>query len=205
MRISENVFISSPDDVRQMLNLDHETVLRMRKAGCTGPGKCVKEMVGQTQDIAYQTWIHKLRSRSMCICPSKKGEKSMECLVCMLSMWSEVEMRLSTESWQQCAKSLTLESGTLAISESRVVRFRRCQMEKLSATWNSTSMSLNKLKCPRLTKPSLSVSWTQRSILNSEEVLAVWTDLWITAVIISVCRTASKTSLTDSSRFAETQ
>ena len=28
-------------------------------------GKCTKEMVGQTQDIAYQTWIHKLRSRSV--------------------------------------------------------------------------------------------------------------------------------------------
>ena len=29
-------------------------------------------MVGQTQDIAYQTWIHKLRSRSMCICSSNE-------------------------------------------------------------------------------------------------------------------------------------
>ena len=27
-----NIFISPPDDVRQMLNLDHETVLRLRKA-----------------------------------------------------------------------------------------------------------------------------------------------------------------------------
>ena len=29
-----NIFISPPDDVRQMLNLDHETVLRLRKAVC---------------------------------------------------------------------------------------------------------------------------------------------------------------------------
>ena len=27
-----NIFTSPPDDVRQMLNLDHETVLRLRKA-----------------------------------------------------------------------------------------------------------------------------------------------------------------------------
>ena len=27
-----NIFISPPDDVRQMLNVDHETVLRLRKA-----------------------------------------------------------------------------------------------------------------------------------------------------------------------------
>ena len=32
MRISEIFFISPLDDVRQMLNLDHETVLRLRKA-----------------------------------------------------------------------------------------------------------------------------------------------------------------------------
>ena len=64
-----NIFISPPDDVRQMLNLDHETVLRLRKSGVR-IGKCAKEMVGQTQDIADQTWIHKLCSRSMCICSS---------------------------------------------------------------------------------------------------------------------------------------
>ena len=39
---------------------------------CVRTGKCAKEMVGQTQDIAYQTWIHKLCSRSMCICSSKE-------------------------------------------------------------------------------------------------------------------------------------
>ena len=35
-------------------------------------GKCDKEMVGQTPDIAYQTWIHKLCARSMCACSSKE-------------------------------------------------------------------------------------------------------------------------------------
>ena len=73
-----NISISPPDDVRQMLNLDHETVLRLRSGLRTG--KCAKEMVGQTQDIAYRTWIHKLCSRSMCIC-SSKVEKFMECSV----------------------------------------------------------------------------------------------------------------------------
>ena len=59
-----NIFISPPDDVRQMLNLDQKSGVRT--------GKCAKEMVGQTQDIAYRTWIHKLCSRSMCICSSKE-------------------------------------------------------------------------------------------------------------------------------------
>ena len=31
-----NIFISPPDDVRQMLNVDHETVLRLRKAVMDG-------------------------------------------------------------------------------------------------------------------------------------------------------------------------
>ena len=66
-----NIFISPPDDVRQMLNLDHETVLRLRKSGVR-IGECAKEMVGQTQEIAHRTWIHKLCSRSMCICSSKE-------------------------------------------------------------------------------------------------------------------------------------
>ena len=61
-----NIVTSPPDDVRQMLNLDHETVLQLRKA-VYGLVNGAKEMVGQTQDIAYQTWIHKLCSRSMCI------------------------------------------------------------------------------------------------------------------------------------------
>ena len=40
-----NFFISPPDDVRQMLNLDHETVVRFEKSG-VWIGECAKEMVG---------------------------------------------------------------------------------------------------------------------------------------------------------------
>ena len=65
-----NIFISPPDDVRQMLNLDHETVLRLRKA--VWISKCAKEMVGQTQEIAHRTLIHKLCPRSICICSSNE-------------------------------------------------------------------------------------------------------------------------------------
>ena len=50
-----NIFISPPDDVRQMLN-----------------GKCAEEMVGHTHEIAHPTWFHKLCSRSMCICSSNE-------------------------------------------------------------------------------------------------------------------------------------
>ena len=53
-----NIFIAPPDDVRQMLNVDHETVLRLRKA--VWIGKCPKEVMGQTQEIAHPIWFHKL-------------------------------------------------------------------------------------------------------------------------------------------------
>ena len=52
MRISET-FSFHHLIVRQMLNLDHETVLRLRKA--FGLLNCAKERVGQTQDIAHRT------------------------------------------------------------------------------------------------------------------------------------------------------
>ena len=55
-----NIFIAPPDDVRPTLNVDHETVLSVEKGGAW-IGKCTKEVVGQTQEIAHPTWFHKLR------------------------------------------------------------------------------------------------------------------------------------------------
>ena len=56
-----NNFIASPDDVRQMLNVDHDTVLRFEE-GDVWTGKCNKEIVGQAQKIAHPTWFYELFS-----------------------------------------------------------------------------------------------------------------------------------------------
>ena len=66
-----NVFISPPGDVRQMLNVDHETVFAVEEGG-VWIGKGAEEVVGQTQEIVHPTWFHKLCSRSMCICSSNE-------------------------------------------------------------------------------------------------------------------------------------
>ena len=74
----KTAFLSGDEDVRnvrQMLNVDQETVLQLRKA-VYGLVNAPKEVVGQTQEIAYPTWIHKLCSRSMCICSSNEWTNS---------------------------------------------------------------------------------------------------------------------------------
>ena len=66
-----NIFISPLDDVRQMLNVDHETVLRLRKA-VYGLVNAPKKWWDRLKKIAHPTRMHKLRSRSMCICSSNE-------------------------------------------------------------------------------------------------------------------------------------
>ena len=151
-----NIFTSPPDDVRQMLNLDHETVLRLRKA--------VYGLVN-----APKKWWDRLKTSLIkhgftncaldpCAFVLRKSGKIHGVLGVhvddVIGGGNETFDRIMTT----VRKSLTLKHGMLAIFGSRVVRFRRCQVEKLCATWNSTSMSLNKLMCPRPTEPSLSVS-----------------------------------------------
>ena len=66
-----DIFISPPDDVRQMLNLDHETVLRLRKA-VYGLVNAPKIGGTDSRHRLSNMEIHKLSSRSMCICSSKE-------------------------------------------------------------------------------------------------------------------------------------
>ena len=151
-----NIFISPPDDVRQMLNLDNETVLRLRKAVyglVDAPNKWWDRLKKSLIEHGFTSC-----ALDPCAFVLRKSGKFHGVhgvhVDDVIGGGNETFDRIM----QQCAKSLTLEPGTLAIFGSRVARFHRCQMEKLCLTWNSTSMSLNKLKCPRPTKPSLSVS-----------------------------------------------
>ena len=152
-----NIFISPPDDVRQMLNLDHETVQRLRKA--------VYGLVN-----APKKWWDRLKTSLIkhgftscaldpCAFVLRKSGKIHGVLGVhvddVIGGGNETFDRINDDSAQRVSN---LEHGMLAIFGSRVARFRRCQVEKLCATWNSTSMSLNKLMCPRPTKPSLSAS-----------------------------------------------
>ena len=79
-----NIFISPPDDVRQMLNIDNETVLRLRKAvyGLENPpkkwwGRLKKSLIERgLTSCALDPFAFVLRISG----------KSMECSVCMSMM-----------------------------------------------------------------------------------------------------------------------
>ena len=71
----------------------------------------------------------------------------------------EVEMRFSTESWRQCAKSLTVEHGMLAIFGFKGRQISQMPNGEIVCGGGTvTSMSLKKLMCLRTTKRCLSVS-----------------------------------------------
>ena len=76
-----NIFIAPPDDVRQMLNVGHETVLRLRKAVC---GMVNAQRNGGTgsKSRSYNTVSRVVLSTHACLF-LERVEKFMECSVCM--------------------------------------------------------------------------------------------------------------------------
>ena len=78
-----NIFISPSDDVR-LLNLDHETVLRLRKA-VYGLVNAPKKWWDRLKTSLIE---HGFTSCALAPCAFvlRKSGKSMECLVCMLMM-----------------------------------------------------------------------------------------------------------------------
>ena len=78
-----NIFIAPPDDVRQMLNVDRETVLRLRKA-VYGLANAPKKWWDRLKKSLIQ---HGLTSCALDPCAFVlRVERSMECSVCMSMM-----------------------------------------------------------------------------------------------------------------------
>ena len=79
-----NIFIAPPDDVRQMLNVDHETVLRLRQAVC-GLVNAPKKWWDRLKKSLIQHGFTSCALDPCAFVPRKSG-KSMECSVCMSTM-----------------------------------------------------------------------------------------------------------------------
>ena len=81
---ARNIFISPPDDVRQMLNIDHETVLRLRKA-VYGLVNAPKKWWDRLKKSIIE---HGFTSCALdpCALVLRISGKSMDCSVCMSMM-----------------------------------------------------------------------------------------------------------------------
>ena len=77
-----NIFIALLDDVRQMLNVDHDAVLRLRKA-VRGLGKCTKEMVGQGSGHRSSNMVSRVVLSTHACLFFERLEKFMACSVYM--------------------------------------------------------------------------------------------------------------------------
>ena len=156
-----NILVSPSDDVSQMLNLDHEIVLRLRKAVC-----------GLVN--APKKWWDRLKKSLV-----EHGFTSCALGTCafVLRMSGKIHGVLGVhvddvtgggdETFDRIMTAVRKEFnfGAWDVGNFRFKGRQISQMpnEEIVLTWNSTSMSLNKLKCPRQTKTK------PERILNSKE------------------------------------
>ena len=149
--MSETSFFHHQDDVRRMLNLDHETVLRLRKA--------VYGLVN-----APKKWWDRLKKSLI-----EHGFTSCALDPCafVLRMSGKIRVHVDDviggedETFDRIMTAVRKEFdfGAWDVGNFRFNgQISQMPNEKSCLTWNSTSMSLNKSTCPRPTKPSLNVS-----------------------------------------------
>ena len=145
-----NIFIAPPDDVRQMLNVDHETVLRLRKA-VYGLVNAPKKWWDRLKKSLIQHGFTSCALDPCAVVLRKSGK-----IHGVLGVHVDDMIGGGNETFDRVMKAVRKEFdvGAWVIGS---FRFKgRRQMEKSCSTWSSTSMSLNKEKCPRPREPSLS-------------------------------------------------
>ena len=151
-----NIFISPPDDVRQMLNLHHDTVLRLRKAVC-GLVNAPKKWWDSLKTSLVK---HGFTSCALDPCAfvlPKSGQ-----IHGVLGVHVDDVVGGGNETFDRIMTAVRKEFdfGAWDVGNFRFKGRQISQMPngEIVFDMDSTSMSLNKLKCPRPTKPSLSVS-----------------------------------------------
>ena len=137
-----NIFIAPLDDVRQMLNVDHETVLRLRNA-VYGLVNAPKKWWDRLKKSLIQ---HGFTSCALDPCAfvlRKSGQ-----IHGVLGAHVDDVIGGEDETFDRIMTAVRKEFGfgawDIGSFDSSVARFRKCQMERSCSTWSSTSMSLNK-------------------------------------------------------------
>ena len=166
-----------------------------------------KEMVGQTQEITHRTWIHKLCSRSMCICFSKewKNPWSARCACRWCDRRWKWHFRQNHDSSAQRVWFWSLGRWQFSVHGSpdfADAKWRNCIWHGAVQAWAWTNWSVQGRQNQAWAHLELKGAYpTPRRCWESGLLCGPL----LSTVIISAGRTASKTSVTDSSRFAETQ
>ena len=155
-----NIFISPPDDVRQMLNVDHETVLRLRKT--------VYGLIN-----APKKWWDRL----------KKSLIQHEFTSCALDPCAFV-LRMNGKIHGVLGVHVDDVIGSGDDRIMTAVRNKISQMPNGEIVFDMEQYTheLEQIEVSKADKTKPERILNSRCIPNSEEVLGVWAGLWITAV-----------------------
>ena len=134
-------------------------------------------MVGQTQDIAYQTYGVTSCALDPCAFVIQKSGKINGVLGVhvddVIGDGNETFDRITTAM----RKEFDFGAGDIDNVRFKGRLFRRCQMEKYVCDTEQYKYDLGLIEVSKVTFPEL-----KRSIPNSEEALGNWPGLWIIAV-----------------------
>ena len=131
-----NIFIAPPDDVRQMLNIYHETVLRLRKA-MYGLVNAPKKWWDRLKKSLIQNGF---TSGALDPCVLRKSGK----IHGVLGVHVDDMIGCGNETFDRVMTAVRKEFDVGAWDIGSF-RFKgRREMEKSCSTWSSASMSLNK-------------------------------------------------------------
>ena len=201
-----NIFISSPDDVRQMLNFDHETVLRLRKA--------VYGLVN-----APKKWWDRLKTSliehgftSCALDPCAFVLRKSGKIHGVLGVHVDDVIGGRNETFDRIMTTVRKEFDFGAWDVGNF-RFKGRQISQMPNGEIVCDMEQYKHELEQIDVSKADKTKPER-VLNSKEHTQFRGRRWesglvcgslLSTVIISAGRTASKTGVTDSSRFAETQ
>ena len=193
-----NIFISPPDDVRQMLNLDHETVLRLRKAvyGLVNAPKKWRDRL--------KTWLieHGFTSDALdpCAFVLRKSGQIHGVLVVhvddVIGGGSEIFDRIMTTARKE------FDFGAWDVGNFRCKGGQISQMPSGEILYD---MEQYKHELEQIDASKADKTKPERALPRRRWESGLVFGSLLPTVIISAGRTASKTGVTDSSRFVETQ
>ena len=195
-----NIFIAPPDDVRQMLNVDHETVLRLRKA-VYGLVNAPKQWWDRLRKSLIQ---HGFMSCALdpCVFVLRKNGK----IHGVLGVHVDDLIGSGNETFDRVMTAVREEFdfGTWDIGNFRFKGRQICQMPNGEIVFEMEQFK-HELEQIKVSKADKSQAEGAYPIPRRCWETGLACGSLLSTVIISACRIASKTIISDSSRFVVVQ